>query len=163
MFHLIDPPKEAPPLDPVGLVKNAGVLPLFEALERNVVADPTFETLLGYLPGTTDWKAMKPRLRKPKIFGEHLERVQPNAAPVKIEPVDVALLKEAFTFTKLAPKKPNASTTKAQGAAGVAKKKTTSSTTNNNKKKKTSAAKTGTVVQKKKSAGEEPAAKKRKQ
>ena len=104
LFRLEPPPSaEQASLDPLDIVRSNGLLHLFETIAqgKDGAGDATFRPYLSHLPGETDFEKVKPRVKKPKIFGNHLELIKPTIKYRPVEPLDQDLLAKAFTFTEL--------------------------------------------------------------
>ncbi len=103
IFRLVAPPDASKRVDPLEAVRASGVLPLFEEMERTPAPDATLRPYFPRgAPALVDLAALRPRLKKPKIFGSRLERLvaasRPGAAPPHVPsgPLDPALLREAL-------------------------------------------------------------------
>ncbi len=121
IFRLVAAPQRSKRarVDPLEAVRASGVLHLFEKMEKTPVPEASLKPYFPRgLPGI-DFASFRPRLKKPKILGTRLERVE-AVGYHKIEPLDPLLLKEALTF------KPE--TTARGGKQGEAKKTKTTGT-----------------------------------
>jgi hypothetical protein len=103
IFRLVGPPEADKRVDPLEAVRASGVLPLFEEMERTPAPDATLRPYFPRgVPGVADLAALRPRLKKPKIFGVRLERLvaasKPGAPPAHEPsgPLDPSLLREAL-------------------------------------------------------------------
>ena len=103
IFRLVAPPEASKRVDPLEAVRASGVLPLFEEMERTPAPDATLRPYFPRgAPALVDLAALRPRLKKPKIFGTRLERLvaasRPGAPPTHVPsgPLDPALLREAL-------------------------------------------------------------------
>jgi hypothetical protein len=109
IFRLVGPPDADKRVDPLDAVRASGVLPLFEEMERTPAPDATLRPYFPRgVPGVADLGALRPRLKKPKIFGVRLERLvaasRPGAPPPHEPggPLDPSLLREALAVRETA-------------------------------------------------------------
>lgn len=101
IIRLVEPPDERAALDAVGVVEENQLLVLFRELQadREGPPDETFRPYLKHLPGQPNYAELKPRVKKPKIFGARLERLSEDINPSSTHgALDDTLLRKAFTF-----------------------------------------------------------------
>ena len=109
-------------------MRETEIFHLFE--EQKQEQEKTFKPFIKHLPGEVDYEAIKPRLKKEKLFGTKMELVEEGVKYEKIEPVDQELLKRSLTFQNdpkvvKKKKKPAAAATavKKEGRGAAGKKK----------------------------------------